>query len=44
MELTPEEAGNFWPVYTEYHKARCEARKATRDNYKAIKAMADKGG
>lgn len=44
MELTPEEAGKFWPVYNEYHKALCEARKATRDNYKAIKAMADKGG
>ena len=39
-----EEAGKFWPVYNEYHKALCEARKATRDNYKAIKAMADKGG
>ena len=44
MGLTPEEAGKFWPVYNEYHKALCEARKATRDNYKAIKAMADKGG
>lgn len=43
MELTPEEAGKFWPVYNEYHKAICEARKATRENYRAIKKMVAEG-
>jgi Spy/CpxP family protein refolding chaperone len=43
MELTPEEASKFWPVYNEYNKALCDARKATRDNYRAIRELADKG-
>ncbi|HIZ86615.1 MAG TPA: hypothetical protein IAC03_00415 [Candidatus Coprenecus pullistercoris] len=42
MGLTPEEASKFWPVYNEYHKAICDARKATRDNFKAIKELASK--
>ena len=42
MGLTPEEAGKFWPVYNEYHKALCDARKATRDNYRAIRELSGK--
>lgn len=42
MELTPEEAAKFWPVYNEYHKALCDARRTTRDNFKAIKELSSK--
>lgn len=43
MDLTPEEAGKFWPVYNEYHKALCDARKATRENFRAIKKLVAEG-
>lgn len=42
MDLTPEEAGKFWPVYNEYHKALCSARKTTRESFHAIKELSDK--
>ncbi|HIZ85254.1 MAG TPA: hypothetical protein IAC04_02050 [Candidatus Coprenecus stercoravium] len=42
MNLTQEEAARFWPVYNEYHKAVCDARKAARDNFKAIKELSNK--
>lgn len=42
MDLTPEEAGKFWPVYNEYHKAVCDARKTARESFRAIKELSEK--
>lgn len=43
MELTPEEAGKFWPVYNEYRKAIGNARKASRDRFHQIRRMTEEG-
>lgn len=43
MDLTPEEAGKFWPVYNEYNKAVSEARKTSRAKFRQIRKMAEEG-
>ena len=41
MNLTPEEAGKFWPVYNEYQKALTEARKASREEFHALRKLSE---
>lgn len=43
MDLTPEEAGKFWPVYNEYRKAVNDARKEAREKFHRIRKMTDDG-
>lgn len=43
MDLTPEEAGKFWPVYNEYNKAVSEARKTGRAKFRQIRKLTDEG-
>ena len=43
MELTPDEAGKFWPVYNEYRKAIGDARKASRERFHRIRKMTEEG-
>jgi len=45
MELTPEEAQLFWPVYNEYQAQELSATKASREAFKALgKAVSSKLG
>ncbi len=41
MDLTPEEATKFWPVYNEYCKVISEARKVSRKQFHEIQRMTD---
>ncbi len=43
MDLTPEEAGKFWPVYNEYRKAVNDARKDAREKFHRIRKMTEEG-
>lgn len=43
MNLTPEEAGKFWPVYNEYNKAISEARKTSRMKFRQIRKLTEEG-
>lgn len=43
MDLTPEEAGKFWPVYNEYRRAVNEARKDAREKFHLIRKMTEDG-
>jgi len=39
LNLTPEEAKRFWPLYYEYEQKRWDLMKASRDNFKRDKGM-----
>lgn len=41
LELTPEEAQEFWPVYNQYAKERRENLKQKHDNIKNIESMSE---
>lgn len=43
MELTPEEAGKFWPVYNQYQKAMHDVRKASREEFHALRKLEENG-
>ena len=36
LDLTPEEAQVFWPVYNQIEKNRCESQKAVMASYRAL--------
>ncbi len=41
LDLTPEEAQKFWPVYNEFQKKREELNKKRREEYKNMKENID---
>ena len=41
LDLTPEEAQKFWPVYNEFHKKREDLHKKRRDEMKSAKGNID---
>ena len=41
LDLTPEEAQKFWPVYNEFHKKQDELRKKRKEETKAAKQNID---
>lgn len=43
VELTPEEAQVFWPVYNKQEKLRGEAMKAVRDSYRELSEALGEG-
>ena len=43
MNLTPDEAAKFWPVYNEYRKAMDEARRANRGEFHELRRMTEEG-
>lgn len=43
MDLTPDEAAKFWPVYKEYRKAMDEARRANRGEFHELRRMTEEG-
>lgn len=43
LELTPEEAQVFWPVYNQYEKEQMEGNKAVRDAQKALQEAVESG-
>lgn len=43
LELTPEEAQDFWPIYNKYSEINTEANKAVRDAYKELKEAVEAG-
>ena len=43
MNLTPDEAARFWPVYNEYRKAMDEARRANRGEFHELRKMTEDG-
>ena len=43
LELTPEEAQVFWPVYNQIAKQKMEAHKAMFQSYFALREALDKG-
>ena len=43
MNLTPDEAAKFWPVYNEYRKAMDEARRANRGDFHKLRRMTEEG-
>ena len=40
LELTPEEAQVFWPVYNQIEAGKKDLQKAVRDSYKALTNIA----
>src|ERR1035437_4885758 len=41
LDLTPDEAQKFWPVYNEFQKKREELRKKRREEIKSAKGNLD---
>ena len=43
LELTPEEAQVFWPVYNQIEAGKKDLQKAVRDSYKALTKALEEG-
>ena len=43
LDLTPEEAQKFWPVYNQIEDGKKDLQKAVRDSYKALTKALEEG-